>query len=114
MKTLECPLYHSRFPNTYPEAVGRSSNYRSKINIWGGISNVGPTNFLVRIKETPDYSADLNPIEDLWDDMKDFIRKKICTNDEELNNSFREYVRTLTPEKCRSFIRKLKKVIKLC
>ena len=46
MRTYEFPLFHSRFPSTYPDAVAIRSNVRIKINMWGGISFRGPTNFV--------------------------------------------------------------------
>ncbi|CAF1152601.1 unnamed protein product [Brachionus calyciflorus] len=60
---------------------------------------------------TPAYSPDLNPIEDLRSDMKDFVRKKLCKTNEEINKAIQEYHSNLTPEKCQKFISKLKKVI---
>ena len=47
IRNLEVPLYNSRLPSSYPPAIESSSKYRTKVNLWAGISKRGPTNFFV-------------------------------------------------------------------
>ncbi|CAF0867801.1 unnamed protein product [Brachionus calyciflorus] len=46
-------------------------------------------NSSIKWDRTPAYPPDLNPIEDLWSDMKDFVRKKLCKTNEEINKTFK-------------------------
>lgn len=48
IRLLDTPLYHSRLPSSYPEAIPSSTKYRAKVNVCGGISFKGPTNFKVK------------------------------------------------------------------
>ena len=43
----ECPLYHMRLKSSLPQTVGFSSNSKIKLNLWGGISHLGATDFEV-------------------------------------------------------------------
>jgi hypothetical protein len=49
----------------------------------------------------------------VWADMKAFVGSKFCRTEYELINAIAEYKKSLTPEKCASFISHLKKVKKL-
>ena len=46
---MEVPFYHSRPKGSRPEAVPSTTKYRVKLNVWGGISYLGATNFAVSI-----------------------------------------------------------------
>jgi hypothetical protein len=50
IRVLEIPLYHSRLVSSRPEAKASTGKIRLKVNIWGGISFVGPTDFVVSMK----------------------------------------------------------------
>ena len=50
---------------------------------------------------SPPKSPDLNPIEMIWADLKDFLRAKIPNCKLELARSIYEYNQNLTPEKCK-------------
>jgi transposase len=56
-------------------------------------------------------SPDLNPIEWLWADMKRFVRKRLCKNEDELIQAILDFRKTITPEMCTNYILKLKEVI---
>lgn len=61
---------------------------------------------------TPPESPDLNPIENVWHQMKEHIRKKVKpTSKEELINGIRDAWCLLTPELCNRYISHLNKVI---
>ena len=161
----ECPLYIWRPVDSYPEASGFSSKLRQKLNLWGGISCKGPTNFVTFTNNMDQYnyleilakvfipfaqsrygnnyvlhqdndpkhtsftckhflqinnviwgkapaqSPDLNPIEMVWADMKNYIASKLCKNLDDIKVAIGEYRITLSPEKCSRFIGHLKKVM---
>lgn len=61
---------------------------------------------------TPAESPDLNPIENLWHELKEYIRREVkptCKN--ELVEGIIKFWTTVTPEKCRKYIGHLHKVI---
>ena len=61
---------------------------------------------------TPPESPDCNPIENLWHQMKEHLRKNVKpSTKEELVNGIREFWRTVTPEMCNRYIDHLKKVL---
>jgi hypothetical protein len=46
----------------------------------------------------------------MWADLKRFVNKKMCRNEKELIASIDEFKKTLTPEICKNYIKKLKEV----
>ena len=46
----------------------------------------------------------------MWSDMKSFIRSKLCASKNEIIKEAREYLKTLSEEKCKNFIAQLKRV----
>jgi len=61
---------------------------------------------------TPPESPDLNPIENLWHEMKDYLRKNIKpTNKQELVDGITTFWATVNEHKCSKYIGHLKKVI---
>ena len=60
----------------------------------------------------PPESQDLNPIENVWHEMKHYIRTTAMPrNKEELLQAIQAFWATVTPEKCDRYIGHLKKVI---
>lgn len=46
----------------------------------------------------------------LWNELKEFVMSKYCKTEQDLANAIDEFEKTLTPEKCQSYIDRLKKV----
>ena len=62
--------------------------------------------------KTPASSPDLNPIENLWHTLKDYLRIEYKPrNLAQLKEGIKSFWSTLTPEKCSKYIGHLKKVI---
>ena len=61
---------------------------------------------------TPAESPDMKPIENLWHELKNFLRTLVKPkNKEELVSGIQTFWDTVTAEKCRRYIGHLQKVI---
>ena len=61
---------------------------------------------------TPPESPDLNPIENLWHELKEYLRKEVKPRTkDELIDGIEEFWGSVSGEKCRKYIRHLHKVI---
>ena len=61
--------------------------------------------------KTPPESPDLNPIENCWGSLKQYLRTNYKpTNLDELMEGIEEFWQTLTPDVCRKYIQHLQKV----
>ena len=58
--------------------------------------------------KSPPNSPDLNPIEWLWSDLKRFVGKKFPTNMQQLKKAIDEFRKTITPKKCKKYIKRQK------
>lgn len=47
IRVLEVPIYHMRKPSSKPAQFPLTSKIRYKVNLFGGISSKGPTEFVV-------------------------------------------------------------------
>ena len=67
---------------------------------------------LDKVMVTPASSPDLNPIENVWSSMKDYIQREVKpkTKDEHVRGIM-EFWETLTVEKCRNYIDHIQKVM---
>ena len=62
--------------------------------------------------ETPPESPDLNPIENLWHELKEYLRREIKpTTKDALINGVKLFWKTVDVAKCTKYIGHLKKVI---
>ena len=60
----------------------------------------------------PPESPDMNPIENLWHELKEFIRREIKPRTKaDLIDGIKRFWETVTVEKCRRYINHLDKVI---
>ena len=49
----------------------------------------------------------------VWNEMKNFVKSKLCKTSEEVANAIEEFRLSLTPEKCQKYINRIHKVIKI-
>ena len=62
--------------------------------------------------KTPPESPDLNPIENLWHELKEHLRREVKPrNKDELVDGIVQFWDSVSGEKCRKYIRHLQKVI---
>ena len=61
---------------------------------------------------SPAESLDINPIENVWHEVKEFLRREIKpTTKEQLVQGIKEFWSTVTPYKCCHYINHLQKVL---
>ena len=61
---------------------------------------------------TPASSPDINPIENVWSTMKDFLQRTVKPKTkDQLIDGIKTYWETVTPEKCGKFIDHIHKVL---
>lgn len=98
-KTFPPPATHRFMQDNDPKHTSRAAQdfyIRSGINWW----------------KTPPESPDMNPIENLWHELKEYMRRHIKPkNKEELVQGIRCFWGTVDDHKCRRYIGHLRKVL---
>ena len=62
--------------------------------------------------KTPPESPDLNPFKNMWHEMKEYLRREVKPRmKDKLGDGIQEFWGSVSGEKCRKYIRHLKKVI---
>ena len=93
------PDHHRFMQDNDPKhtsVLGRTFLERNEVNWW----------------KTPAESPDLNPIENLWHELKEYIRREVKPRTkDELVNGIHEFWTTVDTAKCQKYIRHLRKVI---
>ncbi|CAF1064095.1 unnamed protein product [Brachionus calyciflorus] len=65
----------------------------------------------IRWIKLPPYSPDINVIELVWSELKNYVKKKFCSNIDELRARVQRFFRTkFTLEKCRAYVMRVKEV----
>ncbi|KIH50959.1 hypothetical protein ANCDUO_18959 [Ancylostoma duodenale] len=91
--------YHGYAKLVQDNSPVHKSHYTSqKLTPWG-----------VHVLEWPAESPDLNPIELIWGNMKNYVRRKNVRNLEQLRDVVLEFWRSLTPEICARYVNDISK-----
>ena len=72
-------------------------------------SNKDLSKTLIKIKSPP-LSPDLNPIEMVWNEMKNYVKKQKCKKQSDYEIAISDFKSNLTPDRCKNYIDRLKKV----
>jgi len=100
------PFITKNFPNSHRFMQDNDPKHRSKL----------AQDFLkdnnINWWKTPPESPDLNPIENLWHEIKEYIRRQVKPKTkEELIDGIKAFWKTVGVSKCTKYIRHLRKVI---
>ena len=95
--------------NYFPQATGytRTTTLNTGVNIFLTFEEIG-----INWWPTPPESPNLNPIENIWCSLKQYLRTTYKPgNVEELKGGIQQFWMTLTPQVCRCYIEHIHKVI---
>ena len=104
-KTL-LPFVHEVFPDGHRFMQNNDPKHNSKV----GKDFLAASN--INWWRTPPESPDLNPIENLWHELKEYLRHEVKPKTkEELIRGIELFWGSVSGEKCRKYIRHLHRVI---
>ena len=65
----------------------------------------------INLWQTPPESPDINPIENLWHELKEYIRREVKPHTKELVDGILAFWKTVDVNKCKKYINHLRKVV---
>ena len=100
------PFIHDKFPESHRFMQDNDPKHCSNL-----VKNFLEENGVNWWKTVPE-SPDLNPIENLWHELKEFVRREVKpTTKQELIDGIKQFWATVDSCKCTKYIRHLRKVI---
>ena len=100
------PFIRDKFPESHRFMQDNDPKHRSNL-VKDFLEDEG-VNWWKTVPESPD----LNPIENLWHELKEFIRREVKpTTKQQLIDGIKQFWNTVDSKKCTKYIRHLQKVI---
>ena len=100
------PFIQRTYPTSHRLMQNNDPKHTSK-NVWEFFAQSG-----VNWWKTPPESPDFNPIENLWHELKEYIRREVKpSNKSELIAGIKSFWNTIDVQKCCRYINHLRKVI---
>ena len=105
LKTL-LPFIKDKFPDGHRFMQDNDPKHTSKLASEAMLKND------INWWKTPPESPDMNPIENLWHELKNHLRSKVKPkNKEELLDGLEDFWKLVTPSKCQKYIGHISKVL---
>ena len=94
--------------------VDGSSNMTMTQNIWPRQQRSGSKRSILKVLEWPSQSPDLNPIENLWRELKLWVAKRQPRNLKDLERICKEEWTKIPPKICANLLKNYNKRLDLC